>query len=438
MKHLPTKSKCFFIENSVQMNTLIPKFIISIIGSIIFAVIFFNKEKIKQITLNHETKYFYLAILFTRIIPVFVIFLFLDYDATSDVKMFFDWAQAAKTGHLVYRDFRAPYAPLFSYITAIPLFIHNHVNSVLLLMVLIEAVILSFTFHFIQKKITKQQSLLAALLYLTLPATFILSVIGGQEDIWMWGVILVSLIVFENTKNSFWVGVVLGFGMIITKVIFVFCLPIALILLPNKIKYILGLAVIGLPSLAILVYFGGDTFLLPIQEANNPRTPNIWSIINPFIDFYNIIGIKNLNLIGLITNILIISYFSIKAKIKEIPFQKAFPLLWILSNLWLMFIQQSSLSNYCYIFLMPLIFYYYPAKNQINIWLILLFSFACAIQPPIWWGQKMPLYTSWQALTKPINALEYGLEIFIVGCIIYFCINILKTLFGNESPNVAA
>jgi hypothetical protein len=416
------------------MDTLLPKFAISIICSIVFLLILFNKEKIQQLTKNRENIYFFSAIILSRFLPVFIIFYALDYDATSDVKMFHTWAVTAKDGYFVYRDFKAPYAPLYPYITALPLFIYNHPNSILALMVVIESVILSITYNYFSKKTSISTSLYNSLLYLSLPATFVLSVISGQEDIWMWGVIVVSLWAYNKTFDSLWVGIILGIGMIVTKVIFVFSLPIAFILLSKKIRFLTGLAIIGLPTLAILVYFGGDSFLLPIQEANNPRTPNIWSILNPFFKVYDGIGIKNLNLIGLITNILVIVYLSIKSKNNQ-PFVKAFPLIWIVSTCWLMFIQQSSLSNYCYIFLMPLVFLFTENKKALIV--ALLFSFACTIQPPIWWGQKMPIYNGLTEILKPLNLLEYGLEIFIVGCIIYFCKIIIDTLFTKNGPNGA-
>ena len=146
---------------------------------------------------------------------------------------------------------------------------------------------------------------------------------------------------YKKNQDSLWVGIILGIGMIITKVLFVLALPIALILIDKKIRFLAGLAIIGIPTLAILIYFGGDSFLLPIQEANNPRTPNIWSIFNPFFNVYENIGIKNLNKIGLISNIILIIALSILAKMKNLSFSLAFPLIWIFSNCWLMFIQQS-------------------------------------------------------------------------------------------------
>jgi hypothetical protein len=351
--------------------------------------------------------------------------------------MFHTWAQTAKEGYLVYKDFPAPYAPLFSYITAIPLFAYDHPNAILFLMVLIEIIILYFNFQYFSRKLNKFQSLYYSILYLCLPASFVLSVLSGQEDIWMWGIILLTLIVAQKTENALWIGISLAIGMLVTKVLFVFAIIIAFFLVNNKIKYLLGLALIGLPTLAILVYLGGDSFLLPIQEANNPRTPNIWSIINPFIEVYKRIGIKNLNLIGLISNVLIISVLSLKAKIGKIPFSKALPVIWIVSNLWLMFIQQSSLANYCYIFLMPMVFIFAKIENRKYLIATLLFSFACTVQAPIWWGQKMPLFQGLDDVLIPINMLEYGLEIFIVGSIIYFCRILIKILFTKNGLNGA-
>ncbi|MES2797350.1 MAG: hypothetical protein V4683_15365 [Bacteroidota bacterium] len=414
------------------MDTLLPKFAISVACSIVFLILLFNKERILRLVKNSENIYFLLSLIVFRFIPILIVYLLLKFDATSDVKMFHTWAVTAKNGYFVYRDFYSPYAPLFSYITALPLFFYNHVNSILLLMVVIEVTILTITYRYFANLDSKSHSFYYSLLYLSLPATFVLSVISGQEDIWMWGIIICSLLIYQKTNDSFWVGTILGIGMIVTKVIFVFSLPIAFILLPKKLRLLVGLALIGIPTLCILVYFGGDTFLLPIQEANNPRTPNIWSILNPFLSVYSNIGIKNLNLIGLISNVTIIILLSLKSKIAQITFSKAFPLIWIFSNCWLMFIQQSSLSNYCFVFLMPIIFMFSAQKDLKFLIITLLFSVACTLQPPIWWGQKMPIYANLSDILKPINLVEYILEIFIVGCIIYFCKTIIHTLFSKK------
>jgi hypothetical protein len=419
------------------MDTLIPKFAISIALSAIFLFFLFNKSKLASIVGQKENIFFAISLFLFRFLPIIIIFLIFKFDAHSDVAMFYDWAKSAKEGYMVYRDFKAPYAPLFSYITAIPLFFYNHVNSILLLMVIIESIILIVSYQYFSKKNTKFEAFFHSILYLTLPAPFILAVLGGQEDIWMWGVIIGMLVVYNKNNDSFLAGIILGIGMIVTKVLFVFSLPIAFILLPKKVRLLAGLSLIGLPTLAILIYFGGDSFLLPIQEANNPRNPNIWSIINPILNVYEKIGIKNLNQIGLYSNIILTIYLSFKAKINKIPFEKAFPLIWIFSNCWLMFIQQSSLSNYCFVFLMPLLFIFGNIKNTSFMLVTLLFSIACSVQPPIWWGQGMPTFKSLNDIAKPINMLEYGLEIFIVGCIIYFCNIITKTLLHPKSPNGA-
>ncbi len=412
------------------MVTLIPKFYISIFCASVFLIIFFNKSNLQKITTNHENKFLALALLLSRIIPVFIVYMYYNFDAKSDVSMFYNWAQLAKKGAFVYRDFDSPYAPLFSYITAIPLYIYNSANTIVLLMVLIEVAILVLTYIYFNETIGKATSLFYSLLYLTLPATFILSVFGGQEDIWMWGIIVFALIIQRHFNDSFWVGIIFGLGMITTKVLFIFALPIGFILLNKKIRYLTGLMLIGLPSLFILVYFGGDSFLLPIQQANDPRNPNIWSIINPFFNSYKILGIKALNLIGLLSNVFLIIWLSLKAKQQNKTFNEAMPIIWVLSSCWIMIIQQSSLCNYCFVYLMPLLFYY--STNLKTILIILFFSIACSLQPPIWWGLKMPSYNSLNDLRNPLSLVEYLLEIFIIGCIFYFCKRIYDSLVSHK------
>jgi hypothetical protein len=112
-------------------------------------------------------------------------------------------------------------------------------------------------------------------------------------------------------------------------------------------------------------------------------------------------------------------------------------LIWILSNCWIMIIQQSSLSNYCYVYLMPMVFIFIREKSKSFTAILLLFSIACAIQPPIWWGLKMPIYNDLNAFNKSINLVEYLLEIFIIVCIIYFCKIIINQILLKKHFNVA-
>ena len=65
-----------------------------------------------------------------------------------------------------------------------------------------------------------------ALIYLLLPATFILSVLGGQEDILMWGALVFSLLLFRRKENFILLGISLGIGLLVTKALFVLFIPI--------------------------------------------------------------------------------------------------------------------------------------------------------------------------------------------------------------------
>jgi hypothetical protein len=92
--------------------------------------------------------------------------------------MFYDSAVSASKGGVVYRDFDSAYSPLFPYLTVIPLWFWDSPKSIILEMVGLELLILWGTLRL------TRLSVYYALIYLLLPATFILSVLGGQEAYW--------------------------------------------------------------------------------------------------------------------------------------------------------------------------------------------------------------------------------------------------------------
>lgn len=369
---------------------------------------------------QNDLRFFTLTFLFFRIFPFILIYIVLENNARSDVQMFYDSALKAFQGGFVYRDFPNAYSPLFPYLTAIPLFFVESAKSILLEMILLEGLILWISFKFFRNLDGK--SLL--LVYLLLPSSFIFSVLGGQEDVLMWGVIVAVLVIYQKTNSFFWVGIGLGIGLLLTKFLLILIFPAIFIYTRSKGKLLLGCLFVGVPSLLFLYTQIQWDFLSPIQQANDPRLPNLWSVLHVITNGWSPLGPKWLNWAGLLA---IISGSSAFAwRYRSLPLEYFLPNLFIIIFIGMMIVQQSSLANYAYNFMLPFIFVSYPYLNNKQKIFFAIFNIALVIQPPIWWGQQMKYLHQWSDLLVPVNLLEYSMELIILLGLIYFLIDRLK------------
>jgi hypothetical protein len=409
-------------------QVLIVKLFIAAVLSIAIGLAYRYRLFIEQKVKGSETKWFWVSVILLRIIPFCFIYVFSGQDARSDVPMFYDSASHALQLQFVYRDFESAYQPLFAYITAIPLFFWHSADAILLQMILVEVLILWYNYRFIS---TQKDAFFKAFIYLLMPVSFVLTILSGQEDIWMWGFGLWSMWLMRKQANTFMLGISLGFSLIVTKVVIVLLLPAIFIYVKDKIRLILGLLVVGIPTLIVLYWQSELAFLSIINQANDPRTPNIWSLLNPWIDIYHNLSIKVLNWTGL-ASIIFISIFVAWQSKKNTSFEQFFPKLWGATFVWFMIIQQSSLANYAFIFLMPLWLHIFDINNLKQVVLLLIFNIMVVVQPPIWWGLDMPIY-HFTDFISPINLIEYILEWSIVLYLGYLLINIIATNDGNKT-----
>lgn len=380
-----------------------------------------NKDKFSLFDVSFGQLGFPVLFFLFRILPFIFIYFILKLEARSDVQMFYDSALGALKGGFVYKDFPTAYSPLFPYMTMLPLLIFNSAKSILFQMIMLEGFILWGTL----KLFNSSNKNLLAFIYLLLPSSFVFSVLGGQEDVLMWGVIVLVLLSYRSNQSFFGVGVILGLGLLLTKFLLILIFPAIFVYTKSKIKFVLGLLAIGIPSLLFLYFNIQLDFLSPIQQANDPRLPNFWSILHVFTNGLTPFGPKWLNWFGLFTIILGSSLLAFRYR--KIDFDKFLPNLFILLFIWLMIIQQSSLTNYAYNFMMPMLFLFYSGYSSNQKKIFFLFNVALVVQPAVWWGQKMKYLHHWSDLLKPINFFEYSLELVVVGSLIYFLlVNIKK------------
>lgn len=404
------------------------KLSIGLFLSILFLVLLFSNKEV--LILRSRGVTLFSSFFFLRLLPFFIIYIVFNFDARSDVAMFYESALGAKKLGFVYRDFESAYSPLFAYITALPLFLWNSPKAIILFMIVVECVIVWFTINYYKSK----YALKLAILYLLLPGSFVFSILGGQEDIWMWLFVLFGIYFSNIEEKPFYLGLALGFGLLITKALLVLYIPAILVFSKKPLHIIYGLLLIGIPSLGFLYLHSELSFLSPIQQANDPRTPNIWSVIHPLSNGLIPIGPKILNWIGLLSIQSLGIYFAVKLK-NRIPISEFLLYNFLIISIWLMIIQQSSLANYAYVYLLPLIFFLKLEKSKKTMIMLLLFNVLIIVQPALWWGLKMPVFHSLLEINLPLEKLEYSLEVMILALLFWMFLLVINRLKENISKN---
>ena len=362
-------------------------------------------------------KSFGLIAFLCRILPFFIVYIYYGYNAQSDVQIFWKSAQHASKFELVYRDFDSVYSPFFAYITALPLYLWDNPRAITLLMILIELFVLWLTIKTYPSD-NQASTLFKALIYLLLPAPYIFCVLGGQEDIWMWGFACLVVFAWQRKKSDLVLGIITGLGLLTTKAFFVLLLPLLLIKVKNKIQFVAGNAMVGLPILLILYLWGGDSFLMPIRLAQDPMAVNMWSVINPLIWDYGITkDIKLLNWIGLFIILGVALWQTLKSQSLDI--QVYIPKIWIIIFGMMMIVQIGAYANYIFIYSMPLLFCFDFFKNKTFLILTFIFQGFATVQPSFWFRIGKP-FLRFDNLLGAKFAVEYTLEIVVFVGVIYW------------------
>ena len=368
---------------------------------------------------NQGTWVLSVAFVGLRLLPFIGIYVILGQEPRNDVPFFYYKAESAFRGLFVYRDFWSYHAPLFSYIISLPLWLWNNPRAIIFLMVLVESLTVVLTYATYKKR--TPDALLLACLYWMLPASFVFIVLNGQEDIWFW---LITLLIWRHVlarPRNYEVGAGLLFavGLLCIKVTYIFFLFPLLIFVRRPLRMLVTMAVPGAIALAILYLNVGDKFLMPIQHTQTLLTPNLFSVLRPFIESLVPISESSytlLNWIGLLltlgTTVLIAWRFRSRA------FQEIIPPLFLVSFVAMTIFQPSAPGGYATSYLLIMLFALIDPKNRPHGVLVLTFSWLLVVQPFIYVFNSSPDYTSFRMLGTPILAFEYFLQVLNVGCYI--------------------
>lgn len=347
-----------------------------------------------------------------RLLAFGAIFVVLGEMPRGDIPFFWDNVSDALAGKVVYRDYISYHAPLYTYLLAVPVWLWADPRALVVLMMLGEGLCLWVTYRFYRQ--TGGNAFWPTLTYLVMPAPVIICLLGGQEDVWLWGFGVASALVYHRTKDEFRTGLVLAGALLVLKVTFVFILIPAFLLLPRKGRFLGALALVGVPTLAVLYGLMGWKFLMPVQQGTLVFSPNLWSVLRPLLEpLYARFEQTQLNFIGLIFTVLTGSLAGYR--FRHLPYHRALPAVWVLAFGAMTIFQPSAMAYYLFTYLMAVVFELIDLRRSRDVLALLTLNLLVITQPFVYTQLDVPVFDTFSKLAQPALAFEYALELAFVG-----------------------
>ncbi|TAE28292.1 MAG: hypothetical protein EAZ91_14735 [Cytophagales bacterium] len=371
---------------------------------------------------QHQKPWISLFYLVFRLLPVILTYFILDYQPTSDVEYYYyPIANSARQLQIPYRDVYSPYSPFYGYWLSLPLHLWNDMRLVVIVMTLIEWVAVVITYRIYRGSENMGQRLFRVLFYFSLPIPFVMCVFSGQEDVILWLFALWAVWVWQKRQNSFLGGLLLALGLLSTKAVFVFLIIPLFFMTPHKQKpsLVAGLAILGLPVLAFLYWKTGTLFMeQQLHEGDYLKAPNWRSVLNPLLG--GLIpddgGLWKWIMMAITMTILTLT--GLRAYGKRLV--DTLPLIFMVAFGCMTVLQQNAVSNYAYLFMLPLVFSLTDFKIRSTTGLLVGFNTLAAIHPSFWWRLGQPYYEGLGMFDKWEYVLEYGMELALVAGFLYY------------------
>lgn len=352
-----------------------------------------------------------------RVVPFVLVYGVLNETPRGDIPFFYWKAALAQQGKLVYRDFWSFHSPLFAYILALPLYVWHSPKAIVLLIGLGEVLCVWLTYRFYRT--TQSDAFWKTVVYLLLPGPLIICLLGGQEDIWLWGFGLWAVRVWQRTGSAFGVGLVMALALLTLKVTFVLIVFPVFFLMQQRTPFVGALLAVGLPAVLVLYAGLGWLFLMPVQHAELPFAPNLVSVLRPLTGGWLAgVPIRTLNWIGMSLTLLLATFTGWWFRRK--PLDRVFPALWIITFGGLMLFQPSAMAYYLFVFLLAIVFELTNLTNGRQVGMLLVFNLLVVVQPFVMTYSGQPMFNSPAMLREPLYLLEYGLELAFIGCLLYY------------------
>jgi hypothetical protein len=388
------------------------KFIFSLLLSGLIWLVLRYRTALDARVRGHEIRWLLALWVLMRLVPFGGIFLLLGEAPRGDIPFFWSNATDALQGKLVYRDYISYHAPLFTYLLALPLRLWADARALVALMVLGEALTLGVTYRFYER--TRGGAFWPTAVYLLLPAPLIICLLGGQEDIWLWGFGVASAGVYHRTRDAFRTGLVLASALLVLKVTFVFILLPAFFLLPRRGRLVGALLAVGVPTLGLLYALMDWAFLMPVQQGALLFSPNLWSVLRPVLDpLFEWFELKQLNFVGLLFTVLTSAWAGYR--FRYLPYDRALPALWIIAFAAMALFQPSAMAYYLFTYLLAVVFELIDLRQSCDVLALLVLNLLVISQPFLYTQLDTPIFRDASFLSRPLLLLEYGLEVAFVA-----------------------
>lgn len=400
---------------------------VSILLGLLLLVVLYKRNWLENQLEKPGPPWLFLFWFVLRLLPFLGIYVLLSYEPQSDVRdYYYPIAIGAGVGKVLYRDVYCPYSPFFGYFLAGPLFLWNSTRTVVLTMTIVEAIAVWLTYRDNYGNEPRGQRLFRTLFYYLLPVPFVFCVMSGQEDVSLWiFAILAGQAVASG--NSLRAGLWFGLGLLSTKAIFVLLGVPLFFLVKDKIKFLTGAAILGLPVLVFL-YWKTDLLFLtqPLEEGTYLKAPNIRSVLAPLIGEAINRTVKFENYAGLLITMGVT--LGVILTMRTTNRQRSVALLYILMFSLTTVVQHNAISNYAYLFMLPLVFSLVDFRDRWSCFWLIGFNVAAAIHPSFWWRIGQPFYYKFSQLNQPNYWLDYGLEVFLVIGFAYIAFRAARSL----------
>ncbi|MFC5409745.1 hypothetical protein ACFPMF_10530 [Larkinella bovis] len=402
---------------------------IAFVFSLLFILCWRNRRTAESLLAQHNWPWLLIFWTLLRLIPFVSIYLIFNFLPQSDVaNYYYPIGVSAKMPGIPYRDVYNPYAPLYGFWMAIPLLVWNSTKALVLFLTLVELLAVWLTCRAYQSRFSREERLLRALLYYLLPLPFVMAVLSGQEDVALWIFALLAIMALKDDGSDYRCGLWLALGILSTKAVFILIILPFFLLIRQPLRFLAGLATPGVPALIFLYVKTGFLFIQqPMDEGQYLKAPNWASLLHPWTSGFIDPNWPIWTYVGLVI-CLLVGFQALRLRGPH-DYRTYFPLFYTATFSIMTVVQKNAIANYAYLFMLPLVFQMVDFRNPKAIFGLLLFNIAASVHPSLWWRIGQPYYkTPGEILSQPVYLLEYSVEIFIVGYLLYLVVQAQKQL----------
>jgi hypothetical protein len=299
-------------------------------------------------------------------------------------------------------------------------------------MVLIEAFIVWGTYR--TYKNNTHNAFKSIMLYLMLSGPMIMVLLGGQEDIWLWGVAVWMLYYFQRTqKEGFGLGTRFSVGLLTIKATFVFWLFPLWLLLKKRWQFLWGMVVVGVPSLVVLYWAMGLDFLMPLQMgATNLLTPNLFTISRPWLNLIiaDMPSLAFFSWSGMLITLSFATWIAYPAHLWSL--KRSLPIAFLATYISMTFFQSTSVGYYAFTYMLPLLFELVDWEKRRDVAVLLFFNALLVVQPFLFTHLGSPTYDDISVLTQPLYLLEYTFQMLNMACYGWYLFKIYQKASANH------